>query len=101
SRIAPGKLPEAALSAIFRAPAYNLPAFVGVDLGAAGYSIYRIDKVVDPTSDQIAKRREAISAQVQALIGQEQSAAVLGALRGRAKISTRLQAGPSDTPASN
>jgi peptidyl-prolyl cis-trans isomerase D len=92
SRVAPGKLPGAALDAMFKASVDKLPAFVGVDLGASGYAIYRIDTVIDPKPEEIAKRREAFGTQVQSLLGQEQAASVLGSLRNKAKITTRLQA---------
>lgn len=91
SRVAPGKLPAAALEAVFKASVDKLPVFVGVELGADGYAIYRIDSVTDPKPEDIAKRREAFGAQVQSLFGQEQAASVLGGLRTKAKITTRLQ----------
>lgn len=91
SRVAPGKLPASALEALFKANVDKLPVFVGVELGADGYAIYRIDSVTDPKPEDIAKRREAFGTQVQSLFGQEQAASVLGGLRTKAKITTRLQ----------
>ncbi len=91
SRVAPGKLPAVALEAVFKASVDKLPVFVGVELGAGGYAIYRIDSVTDPKPEDIAKRREAFGTQVQSLFGQEQAASVLGGLRTKAKITTRLQ----------
>ncbi len=39
-------VPPAALSAIYKADAQKLPAYVGVDLGDDGYAIYRVNSVV-------------------------------------------------------
>jgi len=92
SRVAPGKLSAAALSAVFKASVDKLPVFVGVDLGASGYAIYRIDSVTDPTPEQISKSREAVGVQVQSLFGQAQAASLQDGLRAKAKVTTRLQA---------
>ena len=40
-------VPPAALSAIFKADASKLPAYVGVDLGDDGYAIYRVNGIAE------------------------------------------------------
>ncbi len=40
--------PQALIEAVLRADPAKLPAFVGVDLGAQGYALARVDKVLPP-----------------------------------------------------
>ncbi|MDR2154161.1 MAG: SurA N-terminal domain-containing protein [Burkholderiaceae bacterium] len=53
SRDAPQSQPPQLIEAVLRADPAKLPAFVGVDLGAQGYAVARVDKVL-PKTDQIA-----------------------------------------------
>jgi len=48
SRPQPMGLPRELLDAIMRAPTSTLPSFTGVDLGANGYAVARIDSVKTP-----------------------------------------------------
>ncbi|MGI4814340.1 MAG: SurA N-terminal domain-containing protein [Janthinobacterium lividum] len=92
-------VPPTAASEIFKTPADKLPAYVGVDLGAGGYAIYRINSVIAgsaPTSEQL----KAAEAQIAQVSGASQSRAYLAALRQKAsvKIYTRsLNSAPVDT----
>ena len=52
------KLPAPVINAALRADASVLPAFVGVDLGAQGYAIVKVNKVVprDAPSEAVARQ---------------------------------------------
>jgi peptidyl-prolyl cis-trans isomerase D len=78
-------VPPVALSAIYKADAQKLPAFVGVDLGDDGYAIYRVNAVVPgkPTDPQ---RLVAAQQQIAQVNAQSQVEAYVEALRARAKI---------------
>jgi peptidyl-prolyl cis-trans isomerase D len=78
-------LTPAALSAIYKADAQKLPAYVGVDLGNDGYAIYRINAVlpgapIDP--QHLASAQQQI-AQAEA---QSEMTAYIDALRARSKV---------------
>lgn len=86
SRDNPGKLPAAALTAIFGADTAKLPAYVGVDLGEGqGYAVYRISKVSQPTV-QDPQRLAAETQQLNQLAAQAEWNAWLGDLRARSKV---------------
>ncbi|WJF89035.1 SurA N-terminal domain-containing protein [Paraburkholderia bonniea] len=92
----PQGMPAAALSAIYKANAKNLPAYVGVDLGDQGYVIYRVNAVKQGeamTPERIAAAQQQI-AQVNA---QSEVEAYLDALRKRSKVKLYgpLDAAPS------
>ncbi|HMN21057.1 MAG TPA: SurA N-terminal domain-containing protein [Ottowia sp.] len=65
SRDDPRQQPQAVVEAVLRVDPDKLPAFVGVDLGAQGYAIARVDKVLPP-----ALRAPAESAQLRASYAQ-------------------------------
>jgi peptidyl-prolyl cis-trans isomerase D len=78
-------LPPAALSAIFKADASKLPAYVGVDLGADGYAIYRVNgiaKAAPVAADRLAGAQQQI-AQVYAQADME---AYVDSLKARSKV---------------
>ncbi|MXN75558.1 peptidylprolyl isomerase [Burkholderia sp. 4701] len=78
-------LPPAALSAVYKVDAKTLPAYVGVDLGADGYAIYRVNSVIPGTAvdpQQLAAAQQQM-AQVDA---QSEGEAYLAALRDRSKV---------------
>ncbi|WP_144153636.1 SurA N-terminal domain-containing protein [Paraburkholderia sp. BCC1885] len=78
-------LPPAALSAIYKADSQKLPAYVGVDLGDAGYAVYRVNAVVAgaPIDPQrlVAAQQQIAQAEAQSEVG-----AYVQALRARSKI---------------
>ncbi len=87
-------LPPAALSAVFKADAQNLPAYVGVDLGADGYAIYRVNAVINgPAAD--GQRLVAAQQQLAQVSGQSQLQAYLDALRDRSKVKFYGSLGPA------
>lgn len=78
-------LPPSALSAVFKADAQKLPAYVGVDLGNDGYAIYRVNSVTNgPAAD--GQRLAAAQQQLAGVGGQSQTQAYLDALRDRSKV---------------
>ncbi len=85
SRNDPQGVPPAALSAIYKADAQKLPAYVGVDLGDDGYAIYRVNAVVQsaPTDPQ---RLVAAQQQIAQVDAQAQVQAFMDALRARSKV---------------
>ncbi|KND56436.1 Peptidyl-prolyl cis-trans isomerase ppiD [Candidatus Paraburkholderia kirkii] len=57
-------LPPAALSVIFKADVSKLPAYVGVDLGADGYAIYRVnavEKLAQVAADRLTGAQQQIA----------------------------------------
>jgi peptidyl-prolyl cis-trans isomerase D len=78
-------LPPSALSAVFKADAQKLPAYVGVDLGKDGYAIYRVNSVTNGPAAE-GPRLAAAQQQLAQVDGQSQVQAYLDALRERAKV---------------
>ncbi len=78
-------VPPAALSAIYKADAQKLPAYVGVDLGDDGYAIYRVNAVVAgaPIDPQ---RLAAAQQQIAQVDAQSEVEAYVEALRARSKV---------------
>ncbi|MHA6827485.1 SurA N-terminal domain-containing protein [Ralstonia pseudosolanacearum] len=77
--------PPAALVAILRADAAKLPVTIGVDLGAQGYALYRINKVLPPANVDPA-RRAADAQQLTQAAGQADFNAYYEALKARSKV---------------
>jgi peptidyl-prolyl cis-trans isomerase D len=84
SRLQTGQLGEPLINAILSADMKSAPGFAGVDLGAQGYVVVRIDKVIgrDPAA---ADTSRAISQYAQAW-GAAESQAYLASLRNRYKV---------------
>lgn len=84
SRLQTGQLGEPLINAILSADMKSAPAFVGVDLGAQGYVVVRIDKVMgrDPAA---ADTSRAIGQYAQAW-GAAESQAYFASLRNRFKV---------------
>lgn len=85
SRNDPQGLPAAALSAIFKADASKLPAYVGVDLGNDGYAIYRVNGIAKATP-VAADRLAGAQQQVAQVYAQAEMEAYLEALKARSKV---------------
>ncbi|RQH07361.1 SurA N-terminal domain-containing protein [Paraburkholderia dinghuensis] len=78
-------LPHDALAAIFKVDAQKLPGFVGVDLGADGFAIYRVNAVTNaPAAD--GGHLAAAEQELGRVSGQSQVQAYLDALRDRSKV---------------
>ncbi|MDO8176636.1 MAG: SurA N-terminal domain-containing protein [Undibacterium sp.] len=85
-----------ALALIMKADVQKLPAFVGVDVPGAGYSIYRISKVNAGVQDRT--RRAAEQEQLTSAISQQDVYSYVDALKQKAKVKinqSALSAAPS------
>ncbi|KWI28449.1 peptidylprolyl isomerase [Burkholderia ubonensis] len=78
-------LTPAALSAVYKVDAKALPAYVGVDLGADGYAIYRVNAVI-PGSAVDPQQLAAAQQQMAQVDAQSEGEAYLAALRDRSKV---------------
>jgi peptidyl-prolyl cis-trans isomerase D len=86
SRAAPGGLGQPALDMVFRLPADALPGYGGVELGAEGYAVVQLLKVVPPTPEQIAQRQADYLQQASRVLSQQDAVDYVEALKQRAKI---------------
>lgn len=75
----------AAVPAVMKADTSKLPAFVGVDLGAQGYGVYRITKVSQPATTDTA-RRQGEQQQIANALAQQEALAYLEALKKKSEI---------------
>jgi len=78
-------MPPAALAAIFKADSSKLPAYVGVDLGADGYAIYRVNGIEKPdpvTADRLTGAQQ----QVAQVYAQAEMESYLDSLKARSKV---------------
>ncbi|SPB16406.1 PpiC-type peptidyl-prolyl cis-trans isomerase [Caballeronia novacaledonica] len=78
-------LPPAALSAIFKVDAAKLPAYVGVDLGADGYAIYRVNGI-EKGAPVAADRLAGAQQQVAQVYAQADMEAYINSLKARSKV---------------
>ncbi|MBR8122832.1 SurA N-terminal domain-containing protein [Burkholderia multivorans] len=78
-------LSPAALSAVYKVDPKTLPAYVGVDLGADGYAIYRVNAVI-PGSAVDPQQLAAAQQQMAQVEAQSEGEAYLAALRDRSKV---------------
>jgi peptidyl-prolyl cis-trans isomerase D len=76
---------QAALPAIMKADATKLPAYVGVDLGAQGYGVYKVTKVGQPANPDTT-RRAAEQQQIAGTLAQQEAFAYLEVLKKKAKV---------------
>ena len=78
-------VPPAVLSAVFKADAQKLPAYVGIDLGADGYAIYRVNAVLPgPAIDP--QKLAAAQQQIAQSNAQLEMQAYIDSLRARSKV---------------
>src|SRR3569832_1379226 len=73
-----------AFTAVMKADVTKLPSFVGVELPAQGYGVYRINKVVQPATVDNA-RRQAEQQQIANALAQQESLAYIDVLKKKAK----------------
>ncbi|WDD93893.1 SurA N-terminal domain-containing protein [Burkholderia sp. FERM BP-3421] len=78
-------LPPAAVSAIYKVDPKSLPAYVGVDLGEAGYAVFRVNALV-PAAPVDAQRLAAAQQQLAQVYAQSEVEAVMAGLRDRSKV---------------
>ncbi|WP_213780963.1 SurA N-terminal domain-containing protein [Caballeronia sp. dw_276] len=89
-------VPPAALAAIFKADSSKLPTYVGVDLGADGYAIYRVNGIEKP-EPVAADRLTGAQQQVAQVYAQAEMESYLDALKARSKV--KINAPTSNAPA--
>jgi peptidyl-prolyl cis-trans isomerase D len=77
--------PVTALSAIFQADAQKLPAYAGSLNERGGYSLYRIEHVIEPAAAD-ASRLNAFSDRVGEQIGRELLIAYVASLKTKADV---------------
>ena len=75
----------AALTALMKADASTLPAYVGIDVPGQGYGIYRIAKVQQPAQPDVA-RRKSEQEQIASVIAQQEMYGYVEALKQKAKV---------------
>lgn len=83
-------VPPQAVEAIFRLPAEPVPAYTGVDLGAGGYGVYALQKVIPASPEEIEKQRDAYAQQIARANAQQELSSFIESLKARAKITRNL-----------
>ena len=78
-------LPQAVMDAALRADPAKMPALVGVDLGAQGYAVIRVNKIL-PRPIANAQQSEQSREQFSRLWGQAESQAYLANLKTQFKV---------------
>ncbi|MDB5763738.1 MAG: peptidylprolyl isomerase [Herminiimonas sp.] len=73
-----------AFTAVMKADANKLPAYVGVEIPTQGYSVYRINKVTQPKVADNA-RRQAEQQQIANALAQQEMVAYIDVLKKKAK----------------
>jgi peptidyl-prolyl cis-trans isomerase D len=96
SRAQPGDLPREVLEAVLRADAAKLPAVVGVDLGAQGYVVARVNKVLgrDPVAADAAQVRSLYAR----ALGDAEAQAYYRALSERYKVEVTAPRAAASVP---
>lgn len=87
---------QALVDAVMQAKVQKLPAWVGVDLGAQGYAVVRIDKVLPPDAKQVGDLAR-VRQQYAQLWAQAESEAYYSGLKERFKV--KLLPQPAAAPA--
>jgi peptidyl-prolyl cis-trans isomerase D len=75
---------NAAAMDVLKADTAKLPAYVGVELPGQGYGVYRINKVGQPATPDVA-RRASEAQQISGAVGQQEMYAYVEALKKKAK----------------
>jgi len=100
SRAQPRELPPTLLDAVLKAPAVQLPAVLGVDLGDQGYAVAKVTRIWgrDPSVADPAKAK----GQYAQIWADAEAQAYYAALKTRYKVSINegAAAAPRDAPAS-
>jgi peptidyl-prolyl cis-trans isomerase D len=78
-------IPGAAMAAVMRADTSKLPAYVGVDVAGVGYGVYRIGKVQQSATPDLA-RRQSEKDQIANIVSQQDMFAYVEALKHKAKV---------------
>lgn len=97
TRTAGDYLPAVAVDPVFRVNADKLPGYAGADLGALGYAVYEVSKVIDLTPEELAQRKPEYRSQLEQVYAQVSLESYLDAVKARSKI-TRNPAALQGTP---
>lgn len=84
SRVDPGNLPQNLVEASLRAPSTPLPSVVGVDLGAQGYAVVKVSKVLP--KPLTAAETTTLRADFRKAVAEAEMAAYYDALKTRFKV---------------
>jgi len=98
SRDQPQAQPQALLDEVLRADPSKLPAMIGVDLGAQGYAVARVNKIV-PREAQDPQKTGQTRQQFAQLWGQAEAQAYLTALKAQFKAEVLAKSSASKTGA--
>lgn len=90
SRSGQQTLPPAAMQAIFRANVTTLPAYVGIELGEQGYSVYKISKVSEPETAEVEKLVAPLKEQLEQGLSQQDIGDYVESLKQRATVKRSL-----------
>ena len=89
-------LPPAAVSAIMKADASKLPAYVGVTVSGRGYAIYRVNKISAEAIDEEARTAE--QQQVSEFLAAQEMSAYMDVIKKRAKAEILKPVAAKTTP---
>ncbi len=78
-------LEKSALAMLMKADVTKLPAYVGVEVAGQGYSLYRINKVIQPVESD-ANRRQGVQQQIANVLGQQEMFDYVAILKKKAKV---------------
>jgi peptidyl-prolyl cis-trans isomerase D len=89
-------LPPSAVTAIMKADASKLPAYVGVTVPGRGYAIYRVNKISEEAIDEEARTAER--QQVSEFLAAQEMTAYLDVIKKRAKAEILKPVAAKTTP---
>jgi peptidyl-prolyl cis-trans isomerase D len=78
-------IPVPAAVEVLKADVSKLPAYVGVELPGQGYGVYRIGKVAQTATPDLARRKAEVE-QINAAVGQQDMYHYLDGLKQRSKV---------------
>lgn len=85
SRTKKAGLRNEAFTALMKADVSKLPVYLGVELPTQGYGVYRINKVMQPATTDVA-RRQAEQQQIADALAQQEMFAYIEVLKKKAKV---------------
>jgi peptidyl-prolyl cis-trans isomerase D len=85
SRGKPQGMPPQAAIDVLKADVSKLPAYVGVDLPGQGFGVYRIGKVAQSATPDLARRKTEME-QINAAVGQQDMYHYLDGLKQKSKV---------------
>jgi peptidyl-prolyl cis-trans isomerase D len=83
SRGNPSGLGQSALDGVYKAAGTKLPAYVGVDLGPAGYGVYQVSKIVAAEPKRVEEMRTAATPQIAQVVGQQDLSDLMESVKSR------------------